>query len=112
MANSLVRSNRESINKFNPSKIAKASDFENNSKNNKTENNVSAVTFNTNLKISNHSRNKLQTIATLGYAENQRLSLDIALRSFYEGLTSEEQKQFDLQLGILEKRDIKLKSKN
>ena len=42
------------------------------------------ATFDTKLKISNHSRNRLQTMASIGYSENQRTALDIALQTWYE----------------------------
>lgn len=69
------------------------------------------VTFDTNLKISNHSRNKLQAMASIGYSENQRTALDIALQAWYEALTLNEQKEFDLQVHTLEQRDVRMKSK-
>ncbi|MBS0953558.1 DUF5388 domain-containing protein [Lactiplantibacillus plantarum] len=109
MANSLIRSNRNKNNVIpKPAKQAKASDFDTNAGDNKT---VSSVTFDTNLKISNHTRNKLQAMAMIGYAENQRLSVDTAIQSFYEQLSTNEQREFDLQVSTLESRDIKLKSK-
>lgn len=109
MANSLIRSNRNN-DEFKPKKMAKPSDFENDKF--RSTNQVTSVTFDTNLKISNHSRNKLQAMSNLGYADNQRLSLDVSLESFYESLTNEEQKEFELQLKILEKRDVKLRNKD
>ena len=69
------------------------------------------VTFNTNLKISNHSRNKLQAMASIGYSENQRSAVDVALQAWYDTLTVNEQKEFDLQVHTLEQRDVKIKSK-
>ena len=42
------------------------------------------ATFDTKLKISNHSINRLQTMASIGYSENQRTALDIALQTWYE----------------------------
>ena len=46
--------------------------------------NKDQVTFDTNLKISNHSRNKLQTMASIGYSENQRSAVDVALQARYK----------------------------
>lgn len=69
------------------------------------------VTFDTNLKISNHSRNKLQAMASIGYSENQRSAVDVALQAWYDTLTVNEQKEFDLQVHTLEQRDVKIKSK-
>ena len=73
--------------------------------------NKDQVTFDTNLKISNHSRNKLQAMASIGYSENQRTALDIALQAWYEALTLNEQKEFDLQVHTLEQRDVRMKNK-
>ncbi|KJY48085.1 uncharacterized protein JG29_16000 [Bombilactobacillus mellis] len=73
--------------------------------------NKDQVTFDTNLKISNHSRNKLQAMASIGYSENQRSAVDVALQAWYDTLTVNEQKEFDLQVHTLEQRDVKIKSK-
>lgn len=73
--------------------------------------NKDQVTFDTNLKISNHSRNKLQAMASIGYSENQRSAVDLALQAWYDTLTVNEQKEFDLQVHTLEQRDVKIKSK-
>lgn len=70
------------------------------------------VTFDTNLKISNHSRNKLQAMASIGYSENQRTAVDVALQSWYDTLTINEQKEFDLQVHTLERRDVRIKRKH
>jgi len=51
-------------------------------------------------------------MAMIGYAENQRLSVDTAIQSFYEQLSTNEQREFDLQVSTLETRDVKLKSRN
>lgn len=109
MANSLIRSNRNKATAIpKPTKQAKASDFDKSASDNRA---VSSVTFDTNLKISNHTRNKLQAMAMIGYAENQRLSVDTAIQSFYEELSTNEQREFDLQVSTLETRDVKLKSR-
>lgn len=109
MANSLIRSNRNKENSIpKPDKQAKASDFDNSSVNSEV---ISSITFDTNLKISNHSRNKLLAMAMIGYAENQRLAVDTAIQSFYEQLSSTEQREFELQVSTLESRDVRLKSK-
>lgn len=56
MTNSLIRSNRNKANAIpKPAKQAKASDFDKTASDS-TE--VSSVTFDTNLKIRNHTRNK------------------------------------------------------
>lgn len=73
--------------------------------------NKDQVTFDTNLKISNHSRNKLQAMASIGYSENQRSAVDVALQAWYDTLTVNEQKEFYLQVHTLEQRDVKIKSK-
>lgn len=107
MANSLIRSNRNKVD-IKPEVFAKAEDFE---KEKKVITPTTRVTFDTNLKISNHSRNKLQVIANLGYADSQKSALDLALQAFVEDLTANEKKAFDIQLETLETRDARLKSK-
>ncbi|MGO3601484.1 MAG: DUF5388 domain-containing protein [Enterococcus faecalis] len=106
MANSLIQSNRNKKN-ITPKVIAKAEDFTPEKKSNVPATNVS---FDTNLKISNHSRNKLQSIANLGYADSQKSALDLALQAFIDNLSSAEQKAFALQNETLEARDARLKS--
>ena len=110
MANSLIRSNRnQSHDTIKPAKVAKASDFDTDEQGNTS--NVTSITFDTNLKISNHARNKLQAMAMIGYSENQRLALDVAIQAFTEQLSSNEMKEFNLQVETLESRDVRLKSK-
>ena len=74
--------------------------------------NKDQVTFDTNLKISNHSRNKLHAMASIGYSENQRTAVDVALQAWYDTLTINEQKEFDLQVHTLERRDVRIKRKH
>lgn len=107
MANSLIQSNRNKDNLV-PKVTAKAEDFETKKV---ADLETTSVTFDTNLKISNHSRNKLQTIANLGYADNQKNALDTALAAFFENLSPTEQKAFKLQTETLESRDVRLKNK-
>lgn len=47
----------------------------------------------------------------MGYADNQKTALDLALQSFIDDLSSSEQKAFNLQLDTLEARDSRLKNK-
>ena len=74
--------------------------------------NKDQVTFDTNLKISNHARNKLQAMASIGYSENQRTAVDIALQAWYDNLTMNKQKEFDLQVHTFEIRDVRIKRKH
>lgn len=108
---SLVRSNRN----IQPKNQANISDFDDKSKNKDgqkaKENNVTTVTFNTNLKMSNHTRNYLQSIALLGFAENQKSALDIAISAYLDSLTKEERDSIELQYKTLEKRDVNAKNK-
>lgn len=110
MANSLIRSNRNV--EFTAEENAKASDFDN--KDNKTEkesSTVDTVTFDTNIKISNHTRNKLQAMATLGFARDQKSAVDIIFAAYREGLPIEERKELDTQIATFETRDVRLKNK-
>lgn len=68
-----------------------------------------SVTFNTNLKISNHSRNKLQALMNLGYSASQKDAIDFLFENFKNQLSNSEKKELEFQLKVLEKRDAKLK---
>ncbi|MGJ3707157.1 DUF5388 domain-containing protein [Levilactobacillus brevis] len=70
-----------------------------------------SVTFDTNLKINNHIRNKLQAMAVLGYSDNQKAAIEVALSVYIESLTSDERKELEFQIDSLEKRDVRVKSK-
>ncbi|MBS0948684.1 DUF5388 domain-containing protein [Levilactobacillus brevis] len=72
---------------------------------------VDSVTFDTNLKINNHIRNKLQAMAVLGYSDNQKAAIEVALSVYIESLTSDERKELEFQIDSLEKRDVRVKSK-
>lgn len=69
------------------------------------------VTFNTNLKITNHTRNKLQALMTLGYTSTQKDAVDLLYSSYREMLDPSEQKELDIQIKTLELRDVKLRSR-
>ncbi|WP_288395104.1 DUF5388 domain-containing protein [uncultured Vagococcus sp.] len=105
--NSLVRSNRnnelnkvlEPEKKLNVQKLAEQN-------HNKTS--VESVTFDTNLKISNHSRNKLQSMANLGFATNQKNAIEVALDAYIDSLSDEEKKEIQLQIKTLENKDVRL----
>ncbi|MDT7020104.1 DUF5388 domain-containing protein (plasmid) [Levilactobacillus namurensis] len=70
-----------------------------------------SVTFDTNLKINNHIRNKLQAMAVLGYSDNQKAAIEVALSVYIESLTSDERKELEFQIDSLEKRDVRVKNK-
>lgn len=107
MANSLIRSNRNV--EFTAEENAKASDFDSNA--GKENSKVDTVTFDTNIKISNHTRNKLQAMATLGFARDQKSAVDIIFAAYREGLPTEERKELDTQIATFETRDVRLKNK-
>lgn len=68
-----------------------------------------AVTFDTNLKITNHSRNKLMALMTLGYTASQKEAVDLLFESFRDQLDADSRKELDFQIKTLERRDAKLK---
>ena len=51
-------------------------------------------------------------MASIGYSENQRTAVDVALQAWYDTLTINEQKEFDLQVHTLERRDVRIKRKH
>ncbi|MCK8607242.1 DUF5388 domain-containing protein [Apilactobacillus ozensis] len=110
---SLVRSNRD----IKPKNQASIEDFNKKQSTkekqdiNKNDKNVTSVTFNTNLKINNHIRNKLQAMALTGLAENQKDAIEIALAAYMESLTKNEREAVDLQANTLEARDVSKKNK-
>ncbi len=67
------------------------------------------VTFDTNLKITNHARNKLMAMNVLGYTESQKDAIDLLFQSFREQLDADSRKEIDFQIKTLEKRDARLK---
>jgi Holliday junction resolvasome RuvABC DNA-binding subunit len=100
---SLIKSNR-TAKELQPEKTASVKDFENKPAKKATE-----VTFNTNLKITNHSRNKLQALMTLGYTQSQKDAIDLLFQSYREQLDADSRKELDLQIKTLERRDARLK---
>lgn len=69
------------------------------------------VTFNTNIKISNHTRNRLQALANLGYASSQKDAIDLIFSAYLDTLLDSEKKELELQIDVLERKDAKLKKK-
>lgn len=69
------------------------------------------VTFNTNLKITNHARNMLQSLMTLGYTSSQKDAIGLLYEAFRETLDNDSKKELDMQYKTLEKRDARLKNK-
>lgn len=112
MANSLIRSNRDkNINELiKPKNMSSSKKIEELEK--KTNTTIEKVTFDTNLRITNHARNKLIAISSLGYASNQKEVLEVILNDFIRNLTTEEQKEVELELSILEKKDARKKRAN
>ncbi|MHA8263777.1 DUF5388 domain-containing protein [Lactobacillaceae bacterium Melli_B3] len=91
-----------------PQKSASASDFDKNAKSNSD---VTSVTFDTNLRMSNHARNKLQAITMMGNSISQKDSLDIALSTYIDSLSTDQKNMFDMYYKSLERRDVNKKNK-
>ncbi|MDF7639968.1 DUF5388 domain-containing protein [Lactobacillus sp. ESL0791] len=100
---SLIKSNRN-FKDLQPKKIASLDDLKE-----KKSSKLNEVTFDTNLKITNHSRNKLQALMTLGYTASQKEAIDLLFQVFHDQLDADSKKELDFQIKTLEKRDIKLK---
>ncbi|MGM0260497.1 DUF5388 domain-containing protein [Enterococcus sp. AZ102] len=109
MANSLIRSNRleNSGANLKPKKKVTLSDLDEKAKPIEIE----KVTFNTNIKISNHTRNRLQALANLGYASSQKDAIDLIFSAYLDTLLDSEKKELELQIDVLERKDAKLKKK-
>lgn len=91
---------------FRPEKMAKVEDFE------KPKKQLKEVTFNTNLKITNHARNMLQSLVTLGYTSTQKDAIELLYQAFTDQLDDDSKKELDMQYRTLEKRDTRLKNKH
>lgn len=99
----LINSNRMAKD-FRPKKTASMEDLKNNDS-------AERITFDTNLKISNHSRNKLQALMSLGYTASQKDAIDLLFQSYREQLDTDAKKELDFQVKTLERRDARLKNK-
>lgn len=91
---------------FRPEKMAKVEDFE------QPKKKLKEVTFNTNLKLTNHSRNMLQSLVTLGYTSTQKDAIELLYQSFIDQLDDDSKKELDIQYRTLERRDARIKSKH
>lgn len=108
MSNSLIRSNRLEDSKVNlkPKEKMTLKDLDTTPQ---SSIEVETVTFNTNIKISNHTRNKLQALANLGYSNSQKDAIDLLFTTFTETLLESEKKELSLQVNVLERKDARTK---
>lgn len=63
------------------------------------------VEFPTNLKISNHQRNKLRALALTGHAMNQKAAIDFLLDFYYDHMDKADQKVYNNLVKTLNKTD-------
>ena len=75
------------------------------------ENKESNQTFNVNIKIDNTVRNSLIAISNLGIAPNQKEAVAYLVQQFRDNLDPDNQRLFDLQVDVLNKKDAKLHEK-
>ena len=75
---------------------------------NEIEDNDNKKTFNVNIKIDNTVRNSLIAISNLGIAQNQKEAVAYLVQQFRDNLDSDNQRLFDLQVDVLNKKDAKL----
>ena len=76
---------------------------QNNEQKNKKE--VSQVTFDTTVRMDNHTKNFLKAMTILGMAKNQNIALQITQATWKETLTDVERQTLDMMIQTLEKRD-------
>ena len=69
-------------------------------------------TFNVNIKIDNTVRNSLMATSNLGIAPNQKEAVAYLVQQFRDNLDSDNQRLFDLQVDVLNKKDAKLHENN
>ena len=79
---------------------------------NEIEGNDSNQTFNVNIKIDNTVRNSLIAIYNLGIAPNQKEAVAYLVQQFRDNLDPDNQRLFDLQVDVLNKKDAKLHESN
>ena len=75
------------------------------------ENKESNQTFNVNIKIDNTVRNSLIAISNLAIAPNQKEAVAYLVQQFRDNLDPDNQRLFDLQVDVLNKKDAKLHEK-
>lgn len=100
--------NDRKLEDFQPDKMASIADLE---KQPSAKSNPKVVTFNTNLKISNHARNMLQSLVTLGYTSTQKDGIELLYQTFFDTLADDQQKELDMQYKTLERRDARMKKR-
>src|SRR5699024_1730337 len=79
---------------------------------NEIEGNDNKKTFNVNIKIDNTVRNSLIAIYNLGVAPNQKEAVAYLVQQFRDNLDPDNQRLFDLQVDVLNKKDAKLHESN
>ena len=79
---------------------------------NEIEGNDNKKTFNVNIKIDNTVRNSLIAISNLGVAPNQTEAVAYLVQQCRDNLDAENQRLFDLQVDVLNKKDAKLHENN
>lgn len=67
--------------------------------------------FNVNIKIDNTVRNSLIAISNLGIPPNQKEAVAYLVQQFRDNLDPDNQRLFDLQVDVLNKKDAKLHEK-
>lgn len=100
--------NDRKLSDFQPDKMASIDDLE---KKDTIKSKPKVVTFNTNLKISNHARNMLQSLVTLGYTSTQKDGIELLYQTFFDTLSDDQQKELDMQYKTLERRDARMKKR-
>ena len=66
---------------------------------------VTQKTYATNIRVDNHTRNKISTLITLGYESSQKELTDRLVSFFIESLSDDEKSKYKNLLSIYEERD-------
>ena len=102
----LIKSNKTAMD-LQPKETASIEDFDKKLlKNNKKD---ETVTFDTSIRIDNHTRNKLVALATLGYTTSQKDAINLLFENYRDQMDSDSKKELNLQIKTLEKRDATLR---
>ncbi|MCO6544089.1 MAG: DUF5388 domain-containing protein [Lactobacillus sp.] len=89
-----------------PQKSVSINDFSEDIQNPKNKQ-VSEVTFDTTLRMSNHLKNFMKAMVILGYAPTQQKALKKIQDSYIEQLGEDERKTLKFQIATLERSDAK-----
>lgn len=79
--------------------------------NSNTQIGIDSVTYSSSIRIDNHIKNQLQSMAIVGFADSQKDAIELLITNWRETLTDEQRRTLDSQAATLERKDLIKKSK-